>query len=230
MKTPNLPGTFKRAARWLFLSVFFPALFVQAQYTPPPDSTAVFFASSAPLRQFSATDFLAPERGYSPLAKLRQRNYGAQLGFQRGAYSYLEMGVEHHWRKISLTKPTMLSVGGSFGYNFWDNLAEYKAGFWYKWGRIALTYGGNLVYATDFKKGRIGVAPVAGFRLLGFHLTTGYNFLWGDDEFDRYNNFYVSLRYFFQVDNKFTWKKKNKNGRNKKDKDRKKINWPWKKD
>ncbi|MCU0354572.1 MAG: hypothetical protein MUD08_12675 [Cytophagales bacterium] len=167
-------------------------------------------------------------------AKLRQRNYGAQLGFQRGAYNFLEMGFEHHWRTISLTNPRMFSVGGSFGYNFWDNTAEYKVGAWYKWGRVALTYGGNLVYATNFEQGKIGVAPVVGFRLLGFHLTTGYNFLWGGDEaFREYNRFYVSLRYYFPIDNTFKWKKRNKGGKNdrkdKKDRDKKDFKWPWQK-
>ncbi len=172
----------------------------------------------------------SPKRENALLGKLYQRNYGAQLGFQRGAYNFLEMGFEHHWRTISLTKPRMFSAGGSFGYNFWDNTAEYKVGVWYKWGRIALTYGANLVYATNFTQGKLGVAPVVGFRLLGFHLTTGYNaFINGDKEFTEFNRFYVSLRYYFPIDNTFKWKKNNKKGKNKKDKDKNDFKWPWQK-
>ena len=211
------------AVCWLPALVLFPVA-AWAQYAPPADSAAQLYASAANTHLL-LHHFAAPRREYAALGKLYQRNYGAQLGFQRGQFSFLEMGAEYHWRKISLTKPTMISVGGSFGYSFWDNLAEYKVGAWYKWGRVALTYGGNLVYVTNFEKGRIGVAPVVGFRLLGFHLTTGYNFLSGDEEFKRYNNFYVSLRYFFQSDNKFTWRRNRK-----KNKDKKGIHWPWKKE
>jgi len=172
-----------------------------------------------------------PQRDNAFAGKLRQRNYGAQLGFQRGEYNFLEMGFEHHWRTISLTRPRMFSAGGSFGYNFWDNTAEYKVGVWYKWGRIALTYGSNLVYATNFKQGKLGVAPVVGFRLLGFHLTTGYNiFFNGDEAFTEFNRFYVSLRYYFPIDNTFKWRKNNKNKKkDKKEKGQKGIKWPWQK-
>ncbi len=211
--------------RWLFFLYLIPVC-AKAQYSSP------FVASS--LGSWPSTAYqpleiqpLGPLRELDSKGKLYQRNYGAQLGFQRGAYNFLEMGAEYHWRTISLTKPRMFSAGGSFGYNFWDNTAEYKASFWYKWGRVALTYGGNLVYATNFKQGRIGVAPAIGFRLLSFHLTTGHNFLWGgDEEFKEYNTFYVSLRYFFQIDNKFKWKKTKKKDK----KDSKDFKWPWKKE
>ncbi|MDJ1491488.1 hypothetical protein QNI19_01020 [Cytophagaceae bacterium DM2B3-1] len=223
--------------RLLLAFLFLPVLYAQAQYTSLSDHPAhyslaytdTFSGSSIDTSQLlSAYNYsystFSPKDGNSLLGKLRQRNYGAQLGFQRGAYNFLEMGFEHHWRTISLFKPRMFSVGGSFGYNFWDNTAEYKVGVWYKAGRIALTYGANLVYATNFKQGKLGVAPVVGFRLLGFHLTTGYNaFFNGDEEFKEYNQFYVSLRYFFPIDNTFKWKKKNKG------KDKKEFRWPWQK-
>ncbi len=202
-----------------------PATDLEANSSPISDSS---FVTSDYRQLFQNSYSLAsPKRDNSLLGKLYQRNYGAQLGFQRGAYNFFEMGFEHHWRTISLTKPRMFSAGGSFGYNFWDNTAEYKIGAWYKWGRIALTYGGNLVYATNFEQGKLGLAPVVGFRLLGFHLTTGYNaFFNGDEEFKEFNRFYVSLRYYFPIDNTFKWKKKNKN---KKDKDKKDFKWPWQK-
>lgn len=222
----------------LFLVCCLPALLAQAQDAYVSDKSEIpslaFVDSSqatASYSQFFQHSYspMGPQKENSLLGKLYQRNYGAQLGFQRGAYNFLEMGFEHHWRTISLTKPRMFSVGGSFGYNFWDNTAEYKVGAWYKWGRIALTYGGNLVYATNFTQGKLGVAPVVGFRLLGFHLTTGYNaFFNGDDEFKEFNRFYVSLRYYFPIDNTFKWKKKNKGGKGK-GKDKKDFKWPWQK-
>ena len=151
-------------------------------------------------------------------AKLFQRNHGMIIGLQRGKFTTFELGGEIHWRKIRITKPRLLATTANMEYNFSDNVIGYKAGVWAKRGRINLTYGANLVYFTDFDKSRYGIGPAIGFRLLGFHLVNGYNFLAGDKELDKVNTLYISLRYYFPLDNKFTWKKKNKDNGDDKDK------------
>jgi hypothetical protein len=155
-------------------------------------------------------------------AKLFQRNHGMIVGLQRGKFTTFELGGEIHWRKIRLTKPHLLATTANMEYNFGDNVIGYKAGVWAKRGRINLTYGANLVYFTDFDKSRYGIGPSIGFRLLGFHLVNGYNFLAGDKELDKVNTLYISLRYYFPLDNKFTWKKKDKEGDKDKVKEKKK--------
>ncbi len=157
----------------------------------------------------------------SPSAKLFQRNHGMIVGLQRGTYTAIEFGGEAHWRKISLKKPHIFAATANMEYNFNSNVIGYKAGMWMKRGRINLTYGINLVYFTDFDKSRYGIGPSIGFRLLGFHLVNGYNFLVGNKELTKVNNLYISLRYYFPMDNKFKWGKKNKDGDDK-DKDREK--------
>jgi hypothetical protein len=127
--------------------------------------------------------------------KLYQRNHGAILGLQRGAVTALELGAEAHWRKLSLTNPTIVGATANLGYNFGHHTIGYQAGMWMKHGRVNLTYGGNLLYYSDFRGlHRYGIGPAVGFRLAGFHLINGYNFLGGDKELEGANTLYITLR------------------------------------
>ncbi len=143
---------------------------------------------------------------------LYQRNVGVILGLQKGRHTAIELGGEAHWRKISiLHKPHIIGATANMSYNFANHVVGYHAGMWMKRGRINFTYGGNVSYYTDFKDGsRVGFGPAVGFRLLGLHLINGYNFLTKDKKSTSktpmdVNKLYMSLRYYFPVENKFTW-------------------------
>jgi hypothetical protein len=150
--------------------------------------------------------------------KLFQRNHGAIIGLQKGAGTSFELGYEAHWRKISLLKPHIIGASSNLEYNIANNVMGYKAGVWMKRGRINLTYGGNIVYFTDFKGlNKYGIGPSVGFRFAGFHFTNGLNLLTGDKEF-KANTLYASIRYYFPVQNKFTWDRRAKGGKESKEK------------
>lgn len=159
---------------------------------------------------------------YAPLPKLRQHNSGAIIGLQKGHSTAIELGGEMHWRKIGLKKPTIWGATTNLEYSFSENVIGYKAGVWRKQGRINLTYGANLAYFTDFKGGsQFGIGPSVGFRILGLHLVNGYNILVGDMSEPknggspaRANTLYMSLRYYFPLENKFVWDRKDKNKEN----------------
>ncbi len=146
--------------------------------------------------------------------KLFQRNSGMILGLQRGKYTALELGAEAHWRKISLLNPHIIGATANLEYNIADHVLGYKAGVWMKRGRINLTYGINVSYFTDFNNHQLfGGGPAVGFRFFGFHLINGYNFFAFDNSKPELqampvNNLYMSLRYYFPVENKFTWDRK----------------------
>lgn len=145
----------------------------------------------------------------SPPKKLFQRNHGVIIGLQKGRSTAIELGGEAHWRKMALAQPHIIGASGNMEYNFGDNVIGYKAGMWMKRGRINLTYGGNVTYFNDFKGlHRYGAGPAVGFRLLGFHLINGVNILGGDKELSKINTVYINLRYYFPVQNKFTWDRK----------------------
>src|SRR6476469_4708784 len=112
--------------------------------------------------------------------KLYQRNYGAIVGLQRGKVTSIELGGEMHWRKMAIRKPTITGATANLEYNFGHNVLGYKAGVWKKTGRVNLTYGGNVVYFTNFKGlHQYGLGPAVGFRFAGFHFVNGYNILLG---------------------------------------------------
>ena len=179
--------------------------------------------------QFTQASLALPEGAYSDVGltrspykrKLLQRNWGAIVGIQRGKGTALELGAEAHWRKLSLSNSKIVGATTNLEYNFSDHVIGYKAGAWMKRGRVNLTYGGNLVYFSDFDgRQRYGVGPSVGFRLAGFHLVNGLNILAGDKEMEGANTLYMSLRYYFPVDNKFTWDKKTRKKKKKKEKER----------
>lgn len=170
--------------------------------------------------------------------KLYQRNYGAIVGLQRGNITSLELGAEMHWRKIAFRKPAITGATANLEYNFGHHVLGYKVGMWQKTGRVNLTYGGNLVYFTNFKGlQRYGLGPAVGFRFAGFHLINGYNLLLGDKEFKDVNKLYMTLRYYFPVDNKFTWDRETMRKKRAKQKERAKRQdereegkrWNWRK-
>lgn len=144
-----------------------------------------------------------------PKKTLYQRNHGLIVGIQRGFATAIELGMEAHWRKMSLRNPNIVGATANFNYNFGKHVIGYQAGAWMKTGRINLTYGGNVVYYSNFKGlHRYGLGPAVGFRLAGFHLTNGINLLAGDKELKGANTLYISLRYYFPRENKFTWDRK----------------------
>jgi hypothetical protein len=159
--------------------------------------------------------------------KLYQRNIGMIAGLQKGASTAIEFGAEAHWRKISvLNKPHVIGATTNLEYYFSNHVVGYKAGVWMKRGRINLTYGGNISYYNNFKEGsRFGIGPSVGFRLIGFHLVNGINFLTKDNSSNKenpmpVNTLYMSLRYYFPVDNKFTWDRKTMKKKREKRKER----------
>jgi hypothetical protein len=169
----------------------------------------LFFMASVSLHaQVLFTNYQIPlyNSRTAPARKLYQRNSGAIVGLQRGNITSIELGGEMHWRKLALRKPTITGATANLEYNFGHHVLGYKLGVWQKTGRVNLTYGGNLVYFTDFNGlQRYGLGPSVGFRFAGFHLVNGYNILLGDKEFKDVNKLYMALRYYFPVDNKFTW-------------------------
>ncbi|MEO7801650.1 MAG: hypothetical protein ABIR81_06610 [Ginsengibacter sp.] len=164
---------------------------------------------SSPDQQFSYGNTSTAKR------KLFQRNTGMIVGLQKGNSTLIELGGEAHWRKISLLKPHVIGATANMEYNFADHVLGYKAGLWMKRGRINLTYGANAGYFTNFKNGsRFGFGPSVGFRFFGIHMVNGYTFLTKETTSSDtkpegplvpVNTLYMSLRYYFPVQNKFSW-------------------------
>ncbi len=163
-------------------------------------------------------EVLEPMSTNESMFKIETRKFGALLGIQRGKFTMFELGVEKQWKTVKLAHPPTIALNGLMHYNFKENVLGYKVALWSKQGRIALSYGVELAYVTDFDQGRFGGGPQIGLKLLGFHLVNGYNFMTKADGFDTYNPIYVSLRYFFINKRKVSVEKKNGGGNSKKKK------------
>lgn len=145
-------------------------------------------------------EFMNPD--FPKLKKeIKVRKSGAYIGIQSGQYTVLELGGEFQWKKVKLIKPITNSVHGGFNYNFKYNVLGYDAGYWFKTGRLNLTYGANIIFRTDFTYSKIGFAPVIGFKFTQLHLQTGYHFLTPATHVIPTNTFFVSLR-FVMINNR----------------------------
>lgn len=147
-----------------------------------------------------------------PLVKINVRKTGAYLGLQAGSYYVPEFGTEIQWKRIKLDDPKTHALHTGFNYNFKYNVLGYDLGYWHRPNRVGLTYGGNLVYRTDFTHGNFGVVPVVGYKIFQLHLQTGYHFLMPSEVQYETNRFFVSLRWVIinDRDYDFKWRKRKK--------------------
>ena len=159
---------------------------------------------------------LAPEPSFLMKKKfnIEVKKTGPYIGVQRGKYTVAEFGVERQWKKVKLSSSINQALHMGINYNFKYNVLGYDLGYWIKPNRIGLTYGGNLVLRTDFTKYRIGFTPVIGFKLVGFHLQTGYHFLSRSVNFTETNTFFISLRYVLINDRDIQVNKRKKSNSN----------------
>jgi len=129
--------------------------------------------------------------------KLYVLKSGSYIGLQQGKYQAIEFGQELQWKRIKLKNSRAYAGNFGFDYDFKERVIGFKTGFWFKKGKFNLTYGVNGVYRSNFSKNRIGGGPVIGFKIIGLHLQTGYNFLTESVNFTNTNQLYISLRYVF---------------------------------
>jgi hypothetical protein len=123
------------------------------------------------------------------------KKFGPYLGLQRGKYSSVEFGVEYQLKELALFLPETHALHGGFNYDLSNNVLGYEAGYWFKKGRMNLSYGANLIFRTDYSNNAFGISPLIGFKLAQFHLQTGYNFLPSAPDNMMVNRFFISLRF-----------------------------------
>ncbi|MDX1651003.1 MAG: hypothetical protein R3277_00815 [Brumimicrobium sp.] len=135
------------------------------------------------------------DRSKKPLIDPTVRKSGPYFGIQQGKYTLAELGGEMIFKNIKIRKPktNAFHVGGD--YNLTQNVLGFSAGYWLKRGRFNFTYGADLVYRTNFDEHRVGIAPVLGYRIFGFHVRAGYNFLTPSTAFSQINGLFIGLRF-----------------------------------
>lgn len=150
---------------------------------------------------------------YKLFPKVVRHKYGVLIGLERGKYSFVELGGEFQYKKLKFKNAPTISLNGLAQYNFTHNVLTYQLGSWYRIGRANLTYGGNFHYLTNFDHHKFGFSPSVGYKLIGFHVQTGYKFT-TKAEFEEHNNFFISIRYFISQNRKTKIIRKNKKKEN----------------
>lgn len=160
----------------------------------------------------------ADERFLPKPIDISVRKVGPYFGFEMGRTPTLELGSEMMFKKISLRKASVHGI--HLGMNFaWEEPGlGFETGYWYKQGRLNMSFGGSLVFRTNFEENRVGFSPMMGYRLFGFHLQAGVHILTRSETFTNTNSFFIRLRFTLVTDRKwdvdglnFNRKKKKKN-------------------
>ncbi len=145
-----------------------------------------------------------------PESDLKLIKTGPFLGVEQGKYFNANFGVERQWQQIKLAKPHTNAVNVQFDYNFTQKQMGSQIGYWYKAGRLNLTYGGRLAWHTDFDgHHQFGIAPNVGYKFMQGHFQLGVNIQQRSD-FVVGNTFYASLRWVFINERKFDRDRKKK--------------------
>lgn len=129
--------------------------------------------------------------------KLITHKTGPYIGFSKGRVDYLEFGAEYQRKRNKLKGSVINAVSFGFGYSFRHEYLNYTLSYWRKVGAFGLTFGVDGFGQTNFDRMTWGVSPTIGFRLLGFHLQSGYQFYQDTNYGMTTNQFFVRLRFTF---------------------------------
>jgi len=120
---------------------------------------------------------------------------GPYIGIQKGNYLNLELGFERQWKDLKFFGSNTSALYGGMNYNLFNGVIGADIGGWKKLGFLGITYGGSILFRTDFVSSKAGFSPAIGIKISKFHFQTGYQFLFPRDNNLKTNEFYLSLRY-----------------------------------
>jgi hypothetical protein len=140
-------------------------------------------------------------------SKLSVVKAGPYLGLEQGKYLNLNFGVERQWQQLKFVKPQTHAASLQFDYNFKQKVMGAQVGYWFKTGRLNLTYGARVSWRTDYTYHRFAFSPNVGYKFLQAHFQLGVHLMPPNRDFENVNTFYASLRWVFINDRDFKRKK-----------------------
>lgn len=143
---------------------------------------------------------------HMPESKVMLVKTGPYLGLESGKYTNFNFGIERQWQQVKLVRPHTNALNLQFDYNFKQKVMGAELGYWFKTGRLNLTYGARLSWETNYTEHRFGISPNVGYKLLQAHFQLGVHILTPADHFQNCNTFYASLRWVFINERKFAKK------------------------
>lgn len=137
-----------------------------------------------------------------PESKLKMVKMGPFIGLEQGKYLNFNFGMERQWQQLKLIKPQTHAANVQFDYNFKYKVMGAQLGYWFKVGRLNLTYGARLSWHSDFDEHRFGISPNVGYKFMQAHFQLGVHLMPPNTHFEEVNTFYASLRWVFINDRK----------------------------
>ena len=147
------------------------------------------------------------KRGLLYESRLSVVKTGPYIGLEQGKYLNFNFGAERQWQQVKMIKPQTHAVNMQFDYNFKEQVMGGQLGYWFKTGRLNLTYGVRVSWRTDYDHHRFGISPNVGYKLLQAHFQLGVHLMEPSDAFRNVNTFYASLRWVFINNRNFNRKK-----------------------
>lgn len=133
-----------------------------------------------------------------PESKLKMRKSGPFIGVEKGKYLNANLGWELQIKQMKLIKPQTHATSFLLEYNFKQETMGAQVGYWFKVGRLNLTYGARGTWITDFNDNhRFGVTPTIGYKFAQAHFQLGVHIRTKDLPFENANSFFASLRWVF---------------------------------
>jgi hypothetical protein len=120
---------------------------------------------------------------------------GPYIGIQKGNYFNVEFGFERQWKDLKFFGSNTSALYGGMNYNLRNGIIGGDIGGWKKLGFLGITYGGSILFRTDFVSSKAGFTPAIGIKISKFHFQMGYQFLFPLENELKTNEFYLSLRY-----------------------------------
>lgn len=142
--------------------------------------------------------------GSGSRTKLTLVKTGPFLGLEQGKYLNFNFGGERQWQRIKLVKPQTHAANIQFDYNFKYKIMGAQAGYWFKVGRLNMTYGARFSWNTDLDgHHRFGFSPNVGYKFMQAHFQMGVHLRASATTVTNVNTFYASLRWVFINDRDF---------------------------
>lgn len=132
------------------------------------------------------------------------KKQGVYIGYERGLYDIFEVGSDYQRKRVIGKKVTINGITFGLQYNLRENIGCYNLGYYHQKNHVGMTYGAEITGVTNFKEIQPALSPLIGFKISGFHLQSGYKFIYPVLSDISSNTFFFRIR--FTINQHTEWK------------------------
>jgi len=132
------------------------------------------------------------------------KKQGVYVGYERGIYDVFEVGSDNQRKRVIGKKVTINGITSGLQYNLRENIGCYNIGYYRQKSHVGMTYGFEISGVTNFKEIQPTFSPLIGFKISGFHIQSGYKFIYPVLSDISSNTFFFRIR--FTINQHTEWK------------------------